>query len=166
METNPTGRECQIYSVPRMAEPLTVTAQASWLLRRLKRIAKRRVSFLRAALAGRPATSRAAARPAHEVLRAGDVVRVKSRAEIEATLDRWNQLGGCTFMEEMLPYCNTTQRVFKRVERFLDERDYRTKKTRGIVLLQGLLCEGTKDFGPCDRSCYFFWREEWLEKVG
>jgi hypothetical protein len=28
------------------------------------------------------------------------------------------------------------------------------------------MCQGTKDFGRCDRSCFFFWREEWLEKLG
>jgi len=48
------------------------------------------------------------------------------------------------------------------VQRFLDERDYRVKKARGIVLLEGLTCEGTRDYGPCDRNCYYFWREEWL----
>ena len=68
-------------------------------------------------------------------------------------------------MEEMWPYCGTTQKVFKRVEKFLDERDYLLKKCRGIVILEGIFCEGTKDFGQCDRSCFFFWREEWLEKI-
>lgn len=69
-------------------------------------------------------------------------------------------------MEEMEPYCNTKQRVFKRVNQFLDERDYRLKKCQGILLLEGILCQGTRDFGPCDRFCFFFWREEWLERVG
>ena len=52
-----------------------------------------------------------------------------------------------------------------RVERFMDERDYRMKKASGIVLLDGALCSGTGTTGPCDRSCFFFWREEWLEKL-
>jgi hypothetical protein len=52
------------------------------------------------------------------------------------------------------------------VERFVDERDYRVKKASGVVLLEGSLCQGTELYGPCDRSCFFFWREEWLEKVG
>jgi len=98
-------------------------------------------------------------------LKAGDLVCVRSREEIEATLNPWRQLKGCTFMEEMEPYCGTTQRVLKPVERFLDERDYRIKKTRGIILLEGLLCQGTERFGRCDRSCFYFWREEWLEKI-
>jgi len=98
-------------------------------------------------------------------LKAGDLVRVRSKEEIEATLDHWKQLKGCTFMVEMQPYCGTTLRVLKPVERFLDERDYRFKRTKGIVFLEGAICEGTERFGPCDRSCFYFWREEWLEKI-
>jgi hypothetical protein len=98
-------------------------------------------------------------------LKAGDPVRVRSREEIQATLDSWNELRGCLFMEDMWQYCGTTQRVLKPVERFVDERDYRVKKGRGIVLLEGLICQGTPDYGRCDRACFFFWREEWLEKI-
>lgn len=98
-------------------------------------------------------------------LQAGDVVRVRSLEEIRATLDNWGQLKGCGFMPEMEPHCGTTQRVLKRMERFVDERDLRVKRTKGIVLLEGVFCEGTADFGSCDRSCYLFWREEWLEKI-
>ncbi len=96
----------------------------------------------------------------------GEQVRVRSKPEIEATLNRWGQLKGCTFMPaEMTPYCNTVQRVFKPLERFVDERDYHVKKASGIILLEGVHCEGTSDYGRCDRSCFFFWREEWLEKI-
>jgi len=96
----------------------------------------------------------------------GDTVRVRSREEIEATLNRWGQLKGCMFMPgEMSTYCGTIQRVFKPMERFVDERNYHVKKASGIILLAGLHCQGTSDYGRCDRSCFFFWREEWLEKV-
>ncbi len=98
-------------------------------------------------------------------LKPGDRVRVRSKEEIKATLDHWGRLKGCMFMPEMQPYCRTTQQVFKRLERFMDERDYFVKKTHGIILLKGLHCEGTSDYGRCDRSCFYFWREEWLEKI-
>lgn len=98
-------------------------------------------------------------------LNAGDLVRVRSRGEIQATLDRWRAFKGCGFLGEMAGYCGTTQRVLKRVERFIDERDYRLKKASGIVLLDGVLCSGTGKTGRCDRACFFFWREEWLEKL-
>jgi len=100
-----------------------------------------------------------------DALQPGDAVSVLSKEEIQKTLNHWNGLKGCAFMEEMWVYCGTTQRVLKRVNSFLDERDYKMKKCKGIVILDGVMCNGTKDFGKCDRSCFFFWRDEWLKKV-
>jgi hypothetical protein len=98
-------------------------------------------------------------------LEAGDFVRVRNKDEILATLNLWRQLKNCTFMPEQEEYCGSRQRVLKRLERFVDERDYRVKKVSGIVLLEGLNCQGTSDYGHCDRACFYFWREEWLEKI-
>ena len=98
-------------------------------------------------------------------LKAGDTVRVRSLEEIQATLDPWKELKGCAFLEYMQEYCGTTQRVLQSMERFLDERDYKVKKVKGIILLDGVICRGTPVFGRCDRCCYLFWREEWLEKI-
>jgi hypothetical protein len=98
-------------------------------------------------------------------LEAGDVVRVRSESEIEATLSAWGELKGCAFMAGMRPYCGTRQRVLKPVRRFVDERDYQVKQCKGLVILEGLMCQGTAVFGRCDRACFYFWREEWLEKV-
>jgi hypothetical protein len=98
-------------------------------------------------------------------LSSGDFVRVKSIEEIRSTLNSRNELMGCTFMDEMAVYSGTTQRVYKRVERFIDERDYRVKRARGVVLLENVFCQGTQIFGRCDRSCFFFWREQWLDKI-
>ena len=98
-------------------------------------------------------------------LAAGDMVRVRSKEEIKATLNHLGQSRGCSFMNEMVPYCDTVQRVLKPMERFVDERDLRVKKCKGLILLEGVMCQGTTDFGRCDRSCFMFWREEWLEKV-
>ncbi len=98
-------------------------------------------------------------------LEAGDWVRVKSLEEIMITLNMWRQLRGCAFMAEMEPYCGTVQRVLRPVQRFVDERDLRVVRSRGIVLLEGLVCQGTAGIGPCDRNCLYFWRVEWLEKI-
>jgi hypothetical protein len=98
-------------------------------------------------------------------LQAGDWVRVRSLDEIQATLNHWRQLRGCAFMPEMGQYCGTTQRVLKAMRRFVDERDLRVKRSSGILLLEGVMCQGAADFGSCDRSCFYFWRVEWLEKV-
>jgi hypothetical protein len=93
----------------------------------------------------------------------GDLVRVRSAAEIQSTLNDRDELKGCKFMESMWQYCGTTQRVLQPVRRFVDERDYRVKRAKGIVLLEGLICHGSEDYGQCDRACFYFWRVEWLE---
>lgn len=99
------------------------------------------------------------------LLKAGDQVRVRSKDEIEATLNHWGQLKGCSFAPEMVQYCDTTQKVLKPVVQFVDERDLRLRKTKGIVLLDGMICQGTSSLGRCDRNCLYFWRVEWLEKI-
>jgi hypothetical protein len=95
----------------------------------------------------------------------GDWVRVKSREEIETTLNSLKELKGCAFLDDMWQYCDRTHQVLQRMERFLDERDYKGKKCSGLLLLKDVLCTGTPIFGRCDRCCHYFWREEWLEKI-
>ena len=99
------------------------------------------------------------------VFKAGDLVRVRSLEEIEATFDYDHSYKGCVFLPEMAEYCNTIQRVLIPVERFLDEREFRIKHPKGIVLLDGLICHGTARLGRCDRHCFYLWRVEWLEKI-
>ncbi|HEY3312587.1 MAG TPA: hypothetical protein VGK00_13180 [Anaerolineales bacterium] len=100
-----------------------------------------------------------------ESYKTGDLVRVRSMGEIRATLNSNNWLRGCKFMPEMEQYCGTTQQIFKPVTRFLNECDYTVRKTRGLVLLENVFCQGVAWAGPCDRSCYYFWRVEWLEAL-
>jgi hypothetical protein len=160
---------CHSVHLDGISEPLSLV-EIVWQLRyKLKRVLKRRFNYLRNRISRAGRTARASTGPevnaASQALVAGQSVRVRSREEIQATLDNWNYLKGCGFMEEMWQYCGTKQQVLKPVQRFLDERDYRVKKARGVVLLEGLHCKGTIDYGRCDRNCYYFWREEWLEKV-
>lgn len=161
--------ECQIKCLVQMSEPLG-WIDVVWQLRhKIKRVVKRRLTYVRNRLTRTNGvaypSARAGGTVTGQVLVAGQSVRVRSREEIQATLDNWNYLKGCGFMEEMWPYCSTNQRVLKPVRRFVDERDRRLKKVRGIVFLEGVNCQGTIDYGRCDRNCYYFWREEWLEKV-
>lgn len=173
MNVKPESIECQIHCVPQLAQPIHAMEKANKFFSRIRRFAKRRAIFIENWLLrnifqkNKNNTNNAV----HEItqiahLQAGDLVRVKSKEEIRSTLNNWNSINGCAFLEEMWPYCGTTHRIMKRVERFLDERDYQMKKTKGVVLLEGVICNGTVDFGKCDRSCFFFWREEWLEKIG
>ena len=161
---------CQIFSLPEMSDPVRIHQRFWQRHNRLRRILKRRSNYLKKLCLEIVASNQKQSKDAVinsniESLKPGDIVRVKSPEEIKNTLNHWNMLQGCVFLEEMWPYCGKTQRVFKPVEKFLDERDYLMKKCHGIVILDGVMCQGTKDFGPCDRSCFYFWREEWLEKL-
>lgn len=100
-----------------------------------------------------------------ESTKTGDWVRVRSLEEIKATINHGKQVNGCAFMPEMAEYCGTIQLILKPMRRFVDERDLRVKKSKGIFLLDGVMCQGLGDFGSCDRACFYLWREEWLEKV-
>lgn len=172
--------ECQYHCLPAIAESNAEVPPQSFI-RRLKLIIRRRLSpdhertikkYSNSLINWFARLRGKTTRPAVPVtgvkttsFMAGDLVRVRSKADIEATLNHWGQLKGCKFMPEMWPYCDTTQRVLKPMERFVDERDLRVKKCRGLVLLEGVMCQGTTEFGRCDRSCFLFWREEWLEKI-
>jgi hypothetical protein len=100
-----------------------------------------------------------------EPLRQGQKVRVRSKEEIISTLDPLNELKGCSFLDDMQKYCGSEQRVLRSMKYFMDERDYKRKKTRGLILLENIMCNGTPVFGSCDRCCFLFWREEWLERM-
>jgi hypothetical protein len=169
---------CQLYCLPKVADE-NVEARAQSIRRRIKLMLKRHLSpytkrnlkkivarwVVRFSNLFRRSASPPARSAAVTDFQAGDLVRIRSREEIEATLNCWHEFRGCAFMDEMWQYCGTTQRVFKPVRYFLDERDYRLKKCKGLVILEGVICEGMKEYGPCDRSCFFFWRDEWLEKI-
>ncbi len=178
---NPPSMECQLRGLPRMSEriapdPLPAPSLGrrlrlflkrtlnSGLKRRLKRLSNRLLNARVLSKTKGGAVDSLEERSTLN-LKAGTVVRVKTLKEIQATLSFWKELKGCGFLREMWPYCGTTQRVLKPVERFVDERDYQVKQTRGVVLLEGAICQGTELYGRCDRSCFYFWREEWLEEV-
>lgn len=95
----------------------------------------------------------------------GDFVRIKTRKEIFATLDNRNRCGQVTFDDGMWAYCGTTQRVFKIVNKFIDENKWIMRKANNCVLLENVICNGKSALGQCDRSCFYFWRKEWLEKI-
>jgi hypothetical protein len=178
MMTNLDG--CQIPCLPKMAGGLAEVGPQPWRLRIkrslaapwnyygkrwLKQLYRFSMNVKSKVFPQNPASEgqRSTAQPAS--LQAGDWVRVRSLEDIQATLNPWKELKGCAFLPYMVEYCGTTQQVLKPLQRFLDERDYKVKKARGVVLLEGVICQGTPVFGPCDRSCFLFWREEWLEKI-
>ena len=99
-------------------------------------------------------------------LQPGDLVEVRSRAEIEATLDGNQKNRGLWFDEEMLAYCGRRGRVRHRVERLIDEKTGRMLRVkRDLVVIEGMMgCAGVYH-RLCPRSVIAMWREAWLRKI-
>jgi len=119
---------------------------------------------------GRPAGPGAARLPALG-LRPGERVRVRALEEIRRTLDGHGRYDRLAFMPAvMAPFCGRVFPVRKRVQLFFDERRQRLCRLRDVVILEGVYCEPAldirEDWGGCDRTCFLFWKEAWLERAG
>jgi hypothetical protein len=98
-------------------------------------------------------------------LKPGELVRVRSREEITATLDVRNRNRGMTFDAEMLRYCGRQARVLRRVERIIDERSGQMLELPNpCIVLEGVICTAAYH-RQCPRGIYPYWREIWLERV-
>jgi hypothetical protein len=101
-------------------------------------------------------------------LQPGELVEVRSPAEIEATLDDRGFNRGLSFDREMLPYCGQTLRVKARVDQIIDETTGRMLRIpRDCIILEGPVCSGECSTGRwfCPREIYPYWREAWLRRV-
>lgn len=101
----------------------------------------------------------------HLDLRPGELVRVKSKEAITATInaDRLNR--GMGFEEEMARFCGRTARVRARVDRCIDEKTGRMATMKNpCIVLDDVVCGGVYS-GNCPREFVPFWREIWLERV-
>jgi hypothetical protein len=96
----------------------------------------------------------------------GDWVRVRSRNEINKTLNRFRNTRGCTFFPEMYNFCGGKYKVLKEVEHFFDESKHKMLKCSGILLLEECYCSGAVTYlGRCNRNCLLFWQANWLERL-
>src|SRR6266550_1781771 len=99
-------------------------------------------------------------------LRAGDVVEIRSEREILTTLDERGKLDGLPFMPEMLQFCGTRTRVFRRADKTCDTViSYTSRRLTNTVHLGDLRCDGQRH-GGCQAGCLLFWKEAWLKPVG
>ncbi|GAA0361370.1 hypothetical protein GCM10009530_08590 [Microbispora corallina] len=99
-------------------------------------------------------------------LQPGDLVRVKPRDAIVATLNNGRLNRGMGFEEEMARYCGREARVRARVERCIDEKTGRMLQMKSpCIILDGVVCAGVYK-ANCPREFVPFWREIWLERVG
>jgi hypothetical protein len=98
-------------------------------------------------------------------LQPGELVEIRSKEEILATLDKEQRNRGLWFDSEMLPYCGGIYRVLRRVHRIIDEKTGKliTMKNPCIVL-EGVVCQ-SYFHRLCPRAIYPFWRENWLKRA-
>jgi len=98
-------------------------------------------------------------------LEPGELVQVRSKEEIVATLDRQNRNRGLLFDCEMLPYCGGIYRVLRRVHHIIDEKTGKMMHMKyPCIVLEGVVCRS--DYHRlCPRSIYSYWREGWLKRA-
>lgn len=95
----------------------------------------------------------------------GDLVEIRTWAEISATLDERGCLEQVPFMPEMLAMCGQRGQIFRCVHRLFDYR--KTRRMRhmdGAVLLVGAVCDGSSH-GGCEAACHTIWKAAWLRRV-
>ena len=97
-------------------------------------------------------------------LAVGDWVEVKSRAEIEATLDSRQRNRGLEFSPGMAHFCGRRLRVRQRIERMIMEDTGVMRDLTDTVLLEKGNCDGFCSRG-CPRSNPLYWREIWLRRA-
>lgn len=184
------GRDvCQLQGTPEATEALRADEKlvmaldktARRTLRRLRKVVadpgivvRRTLPILDPQRASEPRRARADGIPVvlrhSPPLAPGDRVRVRTMPEIEATLDDNGTCGGMGFLPiVMAKYCGGTYTVRGRVDRFFDERNWKMLKLRDSVILDDVFCQPPREAGVpwagCDRSCFLFWKEAWLERI-
>jgi hypothetical protein len=98
-------------------------------------------------------------------LQPGEMVRIKTKEQIEATLNEGRFNRGMGFEEEMSRYCGRTARVQARVTKCLDEKTGRMLTMKNpCIVLEDIVCAGVRN-ASCPREFIPFWREIWLERV-
>jgi hypothetical protein len=101
----------------------------------------------------------------HLDLQPGELVRIKSREEILATLDSNLLNRGMGFDAEMSRFCGRTARVKARANRCVDEKSGRMLTMQNpCIILEDIVCEGAFS-ANCPREFVCWWREIWLERV-
>jgi hypothetical protein len=104
-------------------------------------------------------------RTPEQELQPGDLVEIRSQAEIMATLHPdTNNNAGLWFDPEMVPACGRRARVERRVERIINESTGRMRKLRDCYVLEDVICTGFyRKF--CQRAVLMYWRSAWLRRI-
>lgn len=101
-------------------------------------------------------------------LQPGEWARIKSYEGILATCDKNLKNRGMRFDAELVPYCEKTYRVLKRVNKIVNEKTGKIQELKTpAVILESVICQARYSECRlfCPRSLYPFWREIWLERA-
>jgi len=104
----------------------------------------------------------------HLNLQTGESVRVKSHAEIKATLNTGSRNRGLWFDHEMVKFCGREYRVGGRVHNIIDEvTGEMLRMKQPCIVLEGVYCTAEYTSGRllCRRAVSTYWREGWLERA-
>ena len=98
-------------------------------------------------------------------LQPGELVQIRSKEEIMATLDTQNRNRGLLFDFEMLAYCGGIYRVLRRVLHIIDDKTGKMMNMKfPCIVLEGVVCRSDYH-GLCPRAIYSYWRENWLMRA-
>lgn len=99
--------------------------------------------------------------------RTSDLVEIRSKEEILASLDQHGRLDGMPFMPEMLQFCGQRVRVRAVAHKTCDtaRQTYKGRRLQAAVHLDDLRCDGSAH-GGCQAECSLFWKDAWLKPVG
>jgi hypothetical protein len=101
-------------------------------------------------------------------LQPGELVRVRSQAEILQTLNTQSKNRGMLFDGEMVPFCGKTYRVLQRVSKIINEQTGKMQEMKTpSIMLENVFCQSRYSQCRlfCPRSIPSYWREIWLERV-
>ena len=99
------------------------------------------------------------------MVKAGDLVEIRSEREILATLDAHGRVDGLPFMPEMLELCGRRFRVSRIAHKTCDTATFSGgRRMRDAVFLEDLRCDGAAH-GGCQARCLLFWKTHWLRRV-
>lgn len=98
--------------------------------------------------------------------RTGDVVEVRSKEEILATLDEHGCVERLPFMPEMLQFCGQHFYVSAVAHKTCDtaRQTWKGRRLQRTVHLAGVRCDGSVH-GGCQAECNLFWKDVWLKRV-
>jgi hypothetical protein len=96
-----------------------------------------------------------------------ELVEVKSRDGILATLNESGGNRGLVFFPGMHLFCGRRYRVKARLDRLIEDGTGEMRKLKNTVLLDGVTCRCSYlgfGVGACSRCEFAYWREIWLRR--